>query len=269
MFPLSRHQAHTIERTLASSPGSPANDAAFEVVVRHGEAHVAGLDDADLPRPWIERPVPPDSSAIGLCLPLVDRGHLGAMVDLGGRARWFVVVDGRLVQHTSPSCRLLDDVCRRRLGLATRAPLVGTDWYWISRWLSDIRATLSLLGPVGEAGRLDIVTVAGLHPAVDADEFGGLDRRGITRFVIERHRDHAVIADWSCVRLDAIGDPRHHEHRLAVGLDDGAFSRWVSATSIPLSLLAEPLIAGCPTFALELVGAVISDVVVRRGVGSP
>lgn len=259
---LSTRHVRRIERELRA----PA-----QLLIRNGDLVVAELVDSDLPGPWIDRPVPSDCSAVGLCLSLAGHRHLGAIVSRSGRSQSFVVVEGELRFGAGPSCRLVTDACRRRFGMATEPPMIGTDWYWISRWLLDIRAALDLVDrTAGVPERLlDLITVGGLHPAVDRDEFEGLDRSGITRFVIQRHRDHAFIADWACVRLDALADRRHHGHRLAVSLDDGAFSRWISACSIPLSLLAEPLVAGCSPLALELIGAVIADVVVRRGVGSP
>lgn len=242
----------------------------LELVIRKGDLAISELVAGDLPGPWIHRPVPADCSAVGLCVPLAGHSHLGSMVARSGRAQWFGVVGGVIRFDSSPSCRLLDDACRRRLGMGTQPPLIGTDWYWISRWLLDIRATLDLLDPgLGVPRRLlDLVTVAGLHPAVEPDDFAGLDRRGIAGLVIERQRDHASAADWRCVRLDALADRHHLGHRLATSLDEGAFSRWISAYSVPLSLLAEPLIAGCSPLGLELIGSVIADVVVRRGVGS-
>ncbi len=278
---LSASHVRRIEDDLSSPPTTdpqrdawPRRDAderpPLEIVVREGDLATSELVAGDLPGPWIRRPVPVDCSAIGLCVPLAGHSHLGSIVARSGRAQWFGVVDGVISFDSSPSSRLLDDACRRRLGLETAPPLIGTDWYWISRWLLDIRATVELLDPgLGLQLRLlDLITVAGLHPAVEPDDFAGLDRRGITRLVIERHRDHASVADWSCVRLDALADRHHLGHRLATSLDEGAFSRWISACSVPLSLLAEPLFIGCSPLGLELIGSVIADVVVRRGVGS-
>lgn len=264
-MPLSVDHVLAIEHFLFDRPPSAAGP--IELALQGNRLTIAVIDAADLCADWLDRPIHRDCSAVGLCLPVGDRCHLGAIVDRKGRADWFVVDEGVLLFDESPSSHLLDDLCRRRLGRPTAPPSVTTDWYWLGRWLLDVTAAIRPLAPTAGVNRLlDMVTVAGWHPAIEVDELMGLDRCGIISFVVERQRVHAAIADWSCVRSDARADEHHPGHVWARHLDDGAFSRWMSGVGIPLTTLADTLIGGCSLPALDLVGAVISDVVVRQSV---
>lgn len=265
-MPLSADHVVSIEHFFRQR--SHAAPGPIELTLGEGRLTISELDGPDLAVDWVGRSVDPDRTAVGLCLPSGERAHLGAIVDRSGRSDWFVVDDGALWFDASPSCRLIDDLCRRRLGRPTDPPTTTTDWFWIGRWLLDVNAAGRSLGSTREgAGHLlDTLTVAGRHPAVEVEELIGLDRAGITSFMVERHRDHAALADWSCVRFDALADEHHVGHRWAHVLDDGAFSRWVSGTDVALSSLAEGLVTGCSPASLELIGAVIADVVVRQSV---
>lgn len=229
---------------------------------------ISWLSTLVVPTDWVLRPVAPSVTAVGIVLPVDARGHLGALVDRAGTANWFSIEDGRLRFDDAASCRLLDDLARSRLGLPTEPPLAGTDWFWLGCWLLALHQAMAVPDVHGDGPLLDAVSVAGWHPAIDPDELFGLDFDRLTSHVIDRHRDHAVVADWECVRLDAKGDRRHPFHRLSSTLDTGAFCRWVTACDQPLTALAEPLMVGCSPLALRLIGSVIADVVLRDRVGS-
>ena len=279
-MPLSVDHVFAIENHFAgrcrrSGWRSRLDSGSVELRLAGDQLRIISVDEADAPvgpgglELWVGQALPVDCDAVGLCVSVGDRLFVGAIVDRDGSADWFTVDDGLLIFGGSDSYQLLDDLCRRRLGLATAPPGRGTDWYWLHEWLTDVASAtwpeLGLVEPV--APLLDVVTVASWHPAVDVEELAGLDRAGITSFVVGRHRDHCAAADWSCVRSDALADAGHWGHAWARQLDDGAFSRWMSGGGAPLVALAEPLIAGCSPLALELLGAVVSDVVVRNAVG--
>lgn len=252
--------------TLTELP--PTRPAAAELRMIGDRLAISWLPTLDVATDWLLRPVAPSVAAVGIVLPVDTRGHLGAIVDRAGAADWFSIEHGRLRFDDSASCRLLDDLARSRLGLPTDPPAAGTDWFWLGCWLLALHQAMAVPDAHRDGPLLDAVSVAGWHPAIDPDELFGLDFDRLTSHVIDRHRDHAVVADWECVRLDANGDRRHPFHRLSSMLDAGAFGRWVTACDRPLSALAEPLMTGCSPLALRLIGSVIADVVLRHRVGS-
>lgn len=258
-------------RFTPSDSDADLDERPIELWLQDDRLVITPLDHAHLPADWPGRPVRHEWAAVGLCLPAGCELHVGAIVDRAGRADWFVVDRGVVLFDVTRSAQLVDDLCRRRLGRPTDPPSVTTDWYWLGCWLQDVVAAASEFDPELESALdhprlLDMVSVAGCHPAVDVEELAGLDRAGIIGFVLERQRDHTAIADWSCIRFDAMIDDRHVGHRWARHLDDGAFSRWMSSTGLPLSTMAEALIEGCSPLALELIGAIVSDVATRRSV---
>ena len=256
--------AHDASRGRASPASASSPGSAEPIELRlYGDDLVLEPIDQGVSAEWVATPVDPECDAVGLCLPAGVDLHLGAVVDHFGEIDGFVVDDGLLLFERLRSTALIEDLCRRRLGLATDPPAHGTDWYWLLRWLMEVTVHIGV-DRDPERPRLDVVTVAGLHPAVDVEELVGLDRAGIADFVRERHRDHATRADWECVRLDAVIDHRHVAHPWARLLDHGAFSRWIGSQGVPLSALADDIIAGCSPFAIELVGSVIADLVVRQ-----
>lgn len=247
-----------------AQPGGPAID--FEL---HPGGPVFGVVPIQaFPSEWPSWPLPAEATGVGLCFPVDGAGHLGVAMNRRGDATWFSIADGWAWGDTPPACQLLDDVCRLRLGLSTPEPDRSPDWYWLERWLVDIvndafEAAVALERS-GAADLVDVLTVATHHPAVEFEDVRGLDLNGLAGFVVERHRTHVEIADWECIRLDAVDDPAHELHQLATALDVGAFSRWVSASAPPLSDLASALTSSCSALGLRLVGAVISDIVLRH-----
>ena len=249
---------------LPPADGTAPVEPLIELRLHGDDLHVKPIEGG-VSAGWVAVQLDPACDAVGLCLPAGGDLYLGAVVDRVGASDTFVVDDGLLVFERLPATSLIEDLSRRRLGLATAAPDIGTDWHWLIRWLVDVAAgTCLVLDPHGTT--LDVVTVAGMHPAVEREELVGLDRSGIASFVVERHRQHARSADWECVRLDALIDDGHPAHCWARHLDEGAFSRWITSQGVPLSALAQHLIGGCSPFALELIGAVVSDIVVRHEV---
>ncbi len=213
---------------------------------------------------WSSWSLSADAVGLGLCLPVEGAGHLGVAMNRWGDATWFSIDDGRAWGDTPPACQLLDDVCRVRLGLPTEPPDRLPDWYWLGQWLADVVDTSAPDGWASDDRLCDVITVATAHPAVASDELRDLDMDGLAGFVVERHREHVRVADWSCIHLDAMEDAEHPFHELAGVLDVGAFSRWVSAASPPLSDLASALMASCTPLGLRLLGSVIADTVLRQ-----
>lgn len=212
------------------------------------------------PALWSTWAVSADATGLGLCLPVDGAGHLGVAMNRWGDATWFSIDDGWAWGETPPACQLLDDVCRVRLGLPTEPVDRFPDWFWLGQWLADVVDAAS----DERTELLDVISVAMAHPAVELDELRDLDMDGLAGFLVERHREHVQVADWGCIHLDATNDPEHRFHDLAVALDVGAFSRWVSAASPPLSDLAASLTMSCTPLGLRLLGSVISDMVLRQ-----
>lgn len=212
------------------------------------------------PALWSSWGVSSDAVGLGLCLPIDGAGYLGVAMNRWGDATWFSIDDGWAWGDSPPACQLLDDVCRVRLGLPTEPADRLPDWFWLGHWLSEIVEAAS-----GDLGRpLDVISVALAHPAVDFDDLHDDDLEGLSGFLVERHREHVYTADWECIHLDAMNDLEHRFHDLAVALDVGAFSRWASAASPPLSDLAATLTTCCTPLGLRLLGSVISDTVLRQ-----
>ena len=213
---------------------SAVQRSAVQLVLTGGHLEIEQIPTRDLPVGWLAEPVPPSADAIGIVLPVDKRGHLGAIVDRSGSSTWFAIERGRLRFDASASCQLLDDLARCRLHQPTDPPVTGTDWYWLGQWLRDLQ--LAIVAPECHfsARGLDAVAAAGWHPAVDPDDLFGLGLEIMVSLVVDRHRDHAFVADWECVRLDALADRHHRFHRMSSLLDEGAFSRWVTACSQPL-----------------------------------
>lgn len=256
-----------IERHLRRPGVSP--HAVIDVEVGPDGASFGTVPLRAFPSEWSAWSVGTGSSVIGVCLPVDGSTHLGVALDRRGRSSWFVV-DADGLHHDAPSaCQLLDDACRMRLGFPTQQPERPPDWYWLGRWLVGVVDAAHREGVGSPSGQLDVITVASAHPAVDADELGGLDLAGLCGFVVERHRDHVQIADWECIHLDALNDSHHRFHGLAAAFDVGGFSRWVSAASSPLSNLAAQLTECCSPLALRLLGSVIADTVLREQVDPP
>jgi hypothetical protein len=243
-----------------------AGPAATEVALVGERLTIALLPDLDLPGGWLSTPVDASVDAVGIVAPVDTRGYLGAIVDRAGSATWFSVEHGLIRFGAEASCQLLDDLARSRLGLATAPPGTGTDWYWLGCWLHALGQAMPVVEHHRGGRDLDAVCVAGWHPAIDPDDLFGLDFHRLTSLVVGRHRDHAAVADWECVRLDARSDRDHRFHHLGPFRDEGGFSRWVGACSQSLSALAGPLMVGCSPLALRLIGAVIADVVIRQRV---
>jgi len=237
----------------------------LELELRDGQIHVGALPRRVLPASWVAWPLSHDVTGVGLVLPLGARRGLVVAVDRTGGSEW-LVVDGHRVDPTAlPAGRLVDDVCRIRLGFSTPLPDRAPDWYWLGRWLAAVIETAE--GRASHVAPLDVITVAAAHPAIESDELVGLDLAGLCGFVVERHREHVGIADWECIQLDALDDPLHRFHELAVALDLGAFSRWVTASCAPLGDLASTLTACCSSFGLRLIGSVIADTMLSERVG--
>ena len=260
---LSSSDLAAIQQQVRRSPiGS--NGPAIEFELGPGSPVFGAVPLRAFPAQWSRWPISSDAVGIGLCLPVDGAGHLGVAMNRTGDATWFSIDDGWAWGDTPPACQLLDDVCRARLGLPTDPPDRLPDWYWLGHWLADVVDTAT--DAVGHL--VDVIAVAGAHPAVEVDELSHLDMDGLAGFVIERHRDHVLTADWACIHLDATADTGHPFHDLAVALDVGAFSRWASAASPPLSDLAASLTASCTPLGLRLLGSVISDMVLRQRIGN-
>lgn len=244
-------------------PGSLPHAIDFEL--RPGGVEFGVVPVRALPTEWSSWPVSPDTQGVGLCLPVEGAGHLGVLVMCDGDAAWFVVDDEGTWGSAPSAGQLLDDACRTRLGLLTAPPEHFPDWYWLGQWLSEVVDVSSRLET--DSAMLDVITVATAHAAVDIEDLDDLDMAALAGFVVTRHRDHVRAADWSCIHLDALTDAQHPFHKLACGLEVGPFSRWVSAASPPLSDLAAALTSSCTPLGLRLLGAVISDMVLRARVG--
>lgn len=257
---LSRRAVAAIEHRIGS--GS-SNRAVVDFEFHHERAQFGSVPLRAFPAEWSIWPVAEAALGIGVCLPVGGGAHLGVALDRQGRTAWFVVDDSGARDDSRSACRLLDDACRMRLGLSTDSPDRPPDWYWLGRWLAAVVDAASL----GPHGRLDVITTAAVHPAIDLDELSGLDLAGLCGFVVDRHRDHVRIADWECIHLDALNDAQHPSHVLAAAFDVGGFSRWVTAGSSPLSDLASRLTECCSPLALRLLGAVIADTLLREQIG--
>ena len=257
---LSSSDLAAIQHQVRKHPGG-LNGPAIDFELRSGGPVFGAVPLRAFPAAWSGWSIAPDAVGIGLCLPVDGAGHLGVAMNRRGEATWFSIDDGWAWGDTPPACQLLDDVCRTRLGLSTEPPDRLPDWFWLGQWLADVVDT------AGVGDMLDVITVASAHPAVDVDELSDLDMDGLAGFMIERHREHVAIADWTCIHLDAAVDVDHRFHDLAMALDVGAFSRWVSAACPPLSDLATTLTVSCTPLGLRLVGSVISDMVIRQRLG--
>lgn len=267
---LSSTDLAAIHRRVGQSSGEhrPAID--FEL--RRGGPVFGVVPLRALPAEWPTWPLSLETTGLGLCLPVDGAGYLGVAMSRWGDASWFSIDEGWAWGDSPPGCQLLDDLCRVRLGLRTETPGRSPDWYWLGCWLADVVEAAADVGQgvadrnTLDGGLLDVMTVAMMHPAVELDELCELDMAGLIGFVVERHREHVQIADWECIRLDALADNGHRFHHFAAALDSGAFSRWVSAASPPLSDLASTLTARCTPLGLRLLGSVIADMVLRERV---
>lgn len=256
---LSSSDLAAIQHRVRTSSGG-ANAPAIDFELRPDGPVFGAVPLRAFPAMWSGWSIAPEAVGIGLCLPVDGAGHLGVAMNRRGDATWFSIDDGWAWGDTPPACQLLDDVCRVRLGLSTGPPERLPDWYWLGHWLIDVVDTATFT----DSSLVDVITVASTHPAVEVDELADLDMDGLAGFVIERHREHVRVADWACIHLDAMADVGHPFHDLAVALDVGAFSRWVSAASPPLSDLAASLTTSCTPLGLRLLGSVISDMVLRE-----
>lgn len=212
------------------------------------------------PAQWVSWPVSAAAEGTGVALALDDGRSLVVAVDRSGVSEWFVVRGRQIDRQPSSAGRLLDDACRLRLGGSTPPPDRSPDWYWLGQWLGGVVDAAARCSDQNTL--LDVISVASAHPAIEGDELEGLDLAGLCGFVVERHREHVQIADWECIRLDALDDRLHRFHELALSLDLGAFSRWVSASCAPLGDLATELTACCSPLGLRLLGSVIADTIV-------
>lgn len=213
----------------------------FDLEFFSGEGDVGVVPTAAVPIEWAHWELGDEVDAVGLCLPTGSRWTVGAAVDRAGRAEWFTIDDLGAIAPGVRSCLLVEDLCRLRLGMPTEPPERGTDWYWLAAWLQRVVVTAEIVdGPA-----LDLLDVALAHPGVALADVEVGDNDAVVGHVVQAHRRHVERADWGCLHLDAVIDTDHPLNDLAGGLDLGAFSRWVSAMTMPVSDFAHSLIDAC------------------------
>lgn len=271
----------------ARLPGAVAD--ALELVDHHealiievsegGEVHCSSPSPATLPAHVLRAPTDETVAALALIVPTSPRrlesaaarsrvSHFGVHVERRGGALVFRVAGGEAAPQRSCGPNVLDDVARRRLGLPTPAPLIGTGWYWSLAWIVDIVAHLGQL----ETGRLlDPVTCAAMHPAARYCRanavLGDHPELDLTTAVVHEHRRHVQTRGWEHLRRSAIGHELplgHCAPWIASRLDAGSFSRWLSSSLPAIDDLVPTLIRSLEHESLQLVGAVLADVLVDR-----
>lgn len=273
---LSHEELHAIERQVLrlaarSAAAGRARSIALDFELSARAPQVGLVPSRAFPTTWSSWALDDQAKGVGLCLPVDATDHIGVAVLRSGAAQsfWFGpsssagkrVWLGVPTAHAemSPICQLLDDLCRTRLGLSTAPAARSADWYWLGQWMAEILAAAN----ESPDGVLDVITIASAHPAIADDAVGDLDLAELAGFLVERHREHVRVADWECIRLDAIASAGHRFHELGTRFDPGPFSRWVSASSPSLSEFAEPLVACCSSLGLRLLGAVLADTLLR------
>lgn len=141
----------------------------------------------------------------------------------------------------------IDDVCRRMLGLATAPPGVTVEAYWASLWMQQVLAVSQ--GGDPEAARWGRIAL--LHPAA-----AGCGAPPSVPRLVERGLGLAVAAPWALLRVRAARGTLEMpgiDPASARWMDEGMFSRWVTADLVPLGRLRAAVADSLPPATAEAV----------------